>query len=149
MSPVKTLARIVTARKRLRDLSAGEMAVADAKRQAAQQEADRLREEHQRLIDEAAEHLARAASIRALELFQDQRHSIHRAATAASSVVARHVAIVEQARQHVNRRERDLRGSEKQLDTARREREAVRDKAEQSDADERSASAMHRKETRR
>ncbi len=142
------LSRIVTARKRLRDLSAGEMAVADAKRQEAAQHADELRAEHQRFIDEAAGHLARASNIRALELFQDQRHDADRAAVAARSVLSKHVAVVEKARQHMNRRERDLRGSEKQLETARRGRDAERDKAEQTDSDERSASVMHRKEVR-
>jgi hypothetical protein len=147
MSPVKTLARIVSARKRLRDLSAGEMAVADAHRQDAQHHAARLHDEHQRLLDDAAAHLVRANSIRALELFQDQRHAADNATRAARAVLDRHHALVEKARQNVNRRERDLRGSERQLDGARRERDAGREKAEQTDADERSATAMHRKET--
>jgi len=145
MSNVKVLARVVVARRRLRDLSAGEMAIADQARQDAETARVAASHAHDVLLEQTASRVTHIDSVRGLELLQEERQGARAAIAAAYAEVRRRVTVVEERRQALNRRERDLRGSERQLEGARHERAARLDKVEQQASDELAGATMFRR----
>jgi hypothetical protein len=144
VSNVKTLARVVIARRRLRDLSAGEVAMADAARIEAEMVRMAASRAHEQLLEDTGARVAVVDSVRGLEQLQDERTGSRLAISTAYAEVKRRSTTVNDLRQALNRRERDLRGSEKQLDGARHERNAHLDKVEQQASDERSSAMTWR-----
>jgi hypothetical protein len=134
--PVR-IARLVMARRKLRDVAAGELAEADLETAAAA--AQQLSAEATLEAAYSPSGLAAIARARDLLLLEDERHAARAdVRTAAEKVEAARVASAKQ-RSRLMGRERELRLAEELHDRAIDERNARLDRAEQGEHDDRSA----------
>ena len=136
MSRMGLLRRVGEARRRLRDAAAGDLAGSDTRLQHTQAEQASADDQLSSLLDDAAARFARVQAASGLMLADEEREAATLHLVRTGQAVQLAAAEREKRRVQLERRERELRTTEKLLEAERVERRHDERRGEQALADD-------------